>query len=204
MPQPVKSNSFKRGFKKWADEKAIELRKELNLYASSPLCAFKLCSHLGIPILNPNQISGLKNEHLNVLLTTGASHWSAATIPLPNGRFIIIHNTTHSPARQQSNLMHELAHIICEHKIEESKCHSFLSALLRNHNEVQENEAEWLGACLQLPRPALFYSLKKQMSVEEIANHYNASMEMVNYRISITGIEKQLFLYNKKHNKKVS
>lgn len=192
MQQPIKKIKFKRGFKKWADDKVIQLRKELGLYVSSPLCAFKLCEFLNIPILEPSSVQGLSEKHLNELLGNGSVHWSAATIPLKEGKYIIVHNPTHSPARQQSNLMHELAHILCEHKVSEKTKNIGLSGFLRNLDEEQENEAEWLGACLQLPRPALLYSLRKQMTLEEIANKYNASIDMVKYRINITGVQKQI------------
>lgn len=161
MPQLKKKTKYRYGFKKWSDEKAIELRNELGLYASSPLCAFELCKHLKIPLFIPDEIKGLSKESLNNLLGKGNGHWSAASIPVDN-KFIIVHNPTHVPARQQSNLMHELAHIICEHKVPKDKNNLGLSGFLRNHNEDQENEAEWLGACLQLPKPALIWALKRR------------------------------------------
>lgn len=192
MPQPLKKNKFRRGFKKWADDKAIELRKELNLSIHSALCGFKLCKHLKVPILTPQEIQGLPNDKIDILLSPISSCWSAATIPLPNEKYIIIHNPIHSQGRQQSNLMHELAHIICKHKTPNDKVILGLSGFLRNFNEEQENEANWLGACLQLPRPALLWALKQKMSINEIANYYNASEEMSKYRINITGVKKQL------------
>jgi len=192
MPQQKKKTKFKRGFKKWSDDKTVEIRKELGLFAYSPLCAFDLCNHLEIPIFEPNQIKGLSKEKLDILLNSGGSHWSAATIPVDNEKYIIIHNPNHSDARQQSNLMHELAHILCNHKTSDDKIDLGLSGFLRNHNEEQENEAEWFGACLQLPRPVLLWALKQNMSEKEIAMYYNASMEMVKYRINITGVKRQL------------
>jgi hypothetical protein len=192
MPLQQKKISYKKGFKKWADEKVIELRKQLGLYASSPLCAFKLCEFLKIPIIEPSNIQGLSEIHLNELLGNGSSHWSAATVPLNDEKYIIVHNPIHSQARQQSNLMHELAHVICGHKVSEKVKNIGLSGFLRNLDIEQENEAEWLGACLQLPRPALIYSLKKEMTLEKIAEHYNCSLDMVKYRINITGVKRQL------------
>lgn len=120
MPQLPKIK-YRRGFKKWTDEKVVEVRKKLGLYASSPLDALKLCEFLKIPVLTPSQVLGLPNEQLDELLTNGSSHWSAVTIPLPDSKHLIIHNPTHSPARQQSNLMHEIAHILCEHKVADDK-----------------------------------------------------------------------------------
>lgn len=67
-----------------------------------------------------------------------------------------------------------------------------MGGFLRNLDVEQENEAEWLGSCLQLPRPALIYSLKRSMTIEQIAEYYNCSNDMVQYRINITGVKKQL------------
>ena len=87
MPLQQKKAKYKKGFKKWTDEKVIELRKQLGLYASSPLCAFKLCEFLKIPIFEPSAIQGLSEELLNELLVDGSTHWSAATIPLNEGKY---------------------------------------------------------------------------------------------------------------------
>lgn len=192
MTLPKNKVKYKRGFKKWSDEKSIEIRKELGLYPSSPLCAFDLCKSLKIPVFEPNEIKGMSEENLNVLLNSGEKHWSAASVPINDDKYLIIHNPKHSKSRQQSNLMHELAHILCKHKIADDKKNTGLSGFLRNHDEEQENEAEWFGACLQLPRPALIWALKKGMTMEDISSHFNASIEMVRYRINITGVKRQL------------
>lgn len=192
MPPQQKKINYRRGFKKWTDEKVVALRKELGLYASSPLCAFKLCEYLKIPIFEPSTVQGLSKDLLDELLVNGSTYWSAATIPLNHGKHLIIHNPTHSPARQQSNLMHELAHILCEHVVSEKVKETGLSGFLRNFDIEQENEAEWLGSCLQLPKPALIQSLKKGMTIEAMAEHYNCSTEMVKYRINVSGVRRQL------------
>jgi len=192
MPLPQKNTKFKRGFKKWSDDKAIELREEIGLFASSPLCAFDLCEHLKIPIFVPHQIKGLSDRQINTLLNEGNSHWSAASIPIDDSNYIIIHNPNHSQARQQSNLMHELAHIICKHKIPIDKLNLGLTGFLRNHNEEQENEAEWFGSCLQLPRPSLMWAFKRKVKREEIAIFFNASVDLVGYSIIVTGVNRRL------------
>lgn len=192
MSQQQKKLKFKRGFKKWSDEKSIELRNKLGQTDISPLCGFELCKFFEIPIFTPSDIKGQDPSMLNHLLMEGSSDWSAATIPIGNDKYWIIHNNIHAHPRQQSNLMHELAHIICGHKIDQAKLNLGLSGFLRDYNEEQENEAEWLGACLQLPRPALLWALKKRMSQQEIADYFNASLEMTRYRINITGVKSQI------------
>ncbi|MFD0798453.1 ImmA/IrrE family metallo-endopeptidase [Maribacter chungangensis] len=192
MSQQKKKPKFKRGFKKWSDDKCLELRKKLGLKNISPLCGFDLCKFFKIPILTPGEIKGQDPKMLKHLLSNGSNDWSAATVPLGNDKYLVIHNNTHSLPRQQSNVMHELAHIICGHKVDQDKLSLGLSGFLRDYNEEQENEAEWLGACLQLPRPALIWALKKGMSERDIADYFNASIEMTRYRINITGVKAQL------------
>lgn len=187
----LKKSRFKRGFKKWSDDKAIEFRKNLGLNTYDPLCAFELCKYLDIPLYTPHEIPGLGSDDIEVLLNSGSSHWSAVTIPFGKGKYIIIHNPCHSPERQQSNLMHEMAHIICGHEVSQEKMALGLAGYLRNFDEEHENEANWLGACLQLPRQAISRALYNGMGIIDISNHYNASIEMVNYRINITGLRRQ-------------
>ena len=54
-----------------------------------------------------------------------------------------------SESRIQSDIMHELAHVLLGHKMEE--INPSLGFPLRKYDQSQEDEAEWLGGCLQLP-----------------------------------------------------
>jgi hypothetical protein len=192
MNQPKKQIKFQYGFKKWADETSIKFRADLNIKAHEPLCAFKLSDFLKIPIFTPENFSNLEKHHLDNLLGKGKEHWSAVTIPVSELGNIIIHNPTHSPLRQQSNIMHELAHVICGHKVSNEVIETGLIGFLRNHDIKQENEADWLGSSLQLPRQSLIWALKNNMTNDEISEYFNASIEMVKYRINITGVKKQI------------
>lgn len=104
-----------------------------------------------------------------------------------------------SPQRIESTIMHELSHIICNHHEETDATQNNSGLLLRNHNELHENEAEWLGGCLQLPKEGLLWALKNKMSVKEIAEHFNSSLEMTKYRINISGVKRQLSYINKNY-----
>ena len=192
MSQPQKKQTFRRGFKKWTDDKVIEIRRQLGLKEYSPVCAFDLCKFFNIPILTPSDIKELPEYYLAELLGNGAASWSAVTIPINNTSHIIIHNPMNTPARQQSDIMHELGHIICEHTLTADHDQACFAGCLRNIDGTKEEEATWFGACLQLPRPAILYCLNRKMSVEDIAKKYNCSTEMAQYRINITGVSKQI------------
>jgi Zn-dependent peptidase ImmA (M78 family) len=112
-----------------------------------------------------------------------------------NNRSYIIHNPTHSPARQQSDLMHEITHEICGHELKELQ--TVLQGCvipLRNYDQKQELEAECLGACLQLPKEAIFhYFCIKKNTPEQISRIFTASKQMVDYRLRISGVLKIKF-----------
>lgn len=186
--------TLRRGFKANADRLAKEYREKLNIHPCAPLCAFKLAEHLHIAIYKATDF--LKSEE-HVKIVSGANgeecEWSALTMVTEVGNRIIIHNHFHSEARQQSDIMHELAHIICEHKHSDPIYDIPLPIGMRNYDPEQEEEAKCLGSTLQLAKPCLLWARNKNMSHQEIAIYFNASLQMVNYRMKITGIGKQAY-----------
>lgn len=59
---------------------------------------------------------------------------------------------------------------------------------MQGYDERQEEEAKFLGGALQISTPCLLWARKNKISVENIAKKYNASIEMAQYRMNITGI----------------
>lgn len=182
---------MQRGFKTWAEQEAIAQRRNLGLGANAPLPALQLAAHLGITVISPGHIPGMSQEHLECLLQHDQSSWSAFTVNT-NGVTVIIHNISHARTRQESNLMHEIAHIICKHAPSVLTSIEGLPFPLREYNPEQEDEASWLGACLQLPRPALLWAVKRRMSVAEMVRYFQASEEQIRYRRQMTGIDRQV------------
>ena len=184
-----------RGFAASAERTAETLRRELGLQAHDPLCAFRLCEHLQVKVFVSDHVLGLCPESAQALNHPGRSEWSAVTIPYHTSQrasFLIIHNQTHGPARQQSNIMHEIAHILCGHGKSAIDVDMGFPAYMRHYPAEQELEAECLGATLQLPRPALLASLRRGWDHEAIMQHYQASAQMVRLRLNKTGVERQL------------
>lgn len=181
---------LQRGFKAKAERISESYRDELGISKFDPLDAFDLANHLNIPVV------GVKDLHRdlgseNYSRVSNVDKFSAMWMPNEDGDKLIIHNNFHSLKRQQSNLMHELAHIILGHSIPEEKaklCHLFG---LHYYNEEHEQEAKHLGGCLQITRPGLLWALKSGYTEMEISDHYKASIDMVQYRIRVTGVRKQ-------------
>lgn len=150
-----------------------------------------LAEHLSIGLITPSIIDNLPERHMDLLIRKDQSKWSGATFKCDGSNFII-YNETHALVRQESTIMHEIAHILCEHEPNIPLELNGMNLLLRDHNAEHEAEAEWLGGCLQLPREGLIWALKKGMSSNAIADNYGASLKMTNYRIGKSGAKIQV------------
>lgn len=182
---------MERGFKKWAEEQAIYQRQLLGLSPVASLPAIQLAEHLQVTVIRPDQIPGVSPAVLHQLLYVDSISWSAITILL-NGHALIIPNTTHSARRRESDLMHEIAHILCNHEPARLMQLSGFPFPLRTYNKRQEDEATWLGACLQIPRTALLWAIRHGMNEAQLAEYFGASQDLVQYRRNVTGIDVQL------------
>lgn len=184
MPSNFK---FKYGFKAKAERLSEEHRTQLSLTKFDALDAFLLADHLDIPIITIDELkASLPSNFYKTLCDT--DKFSAMWTVNEDGDKFIIHNNHHSPKRQQSNLMHELAHIILNHQISPEAARLCFLTGLHYFNKEQEQEAKYLGACLQITRPGLLWALKQGFSNSKISDYYKASPEMVTYRLNISGV----------------
>jgi hypothetical protein len=181
---------FKRGFKTWCERIALEKRTELGLGPIDPLPPITLAGAIGVKIWSPSEIPGLSPECLKALLQDDPDSWSAVTLRLPGVDLIIV-NSAHSKARQASNLMHELAHILLGHNPSRVDVSDEGHLLLRTHDQSQEEEANWLCGCLLLPRPCLQLILRNGGATRDSAQRFGVSLDMLNYRLRVTGVEIQ-------------
>lgn len=176
-----KKSALPRGFKAEAERIAVRLRKELRLSVWDPLPATKLAVHLDVLLI---RLSDLPLEPERLAFMHGLSgtpiEWHAATIIGEDEKPRIVHNCGCSVARQESNLMHELSHILREHKHEREE--TYFGFPTRFYNPVHEAEAACLGATLQLPKPVLLWTLREKWEDQVIAERYGASLKMVQFR----------------------
>ena len=184
---------LKHGFKAEADRLAEKYRAELNISKFDPLDAFKLAEHLLVQVFTVDEIFEDNESDMRYAVLSNKEKFNAMWMPNSDGEKIIIHNSNHSCKRQQSNLMHELAHIIRGHEIPDEAAIMCRQFNLPYINPLHEQEAKFLGGCLQLTRPGLQWALKNNLSYEQISDYYTASKEMVNYRIKISGVERQQY-----------
>ena len=171
------------------------MRKELGLTVHDALSSRLLAKHLGVILLSQKDCPELTNKDL--LNLNGNSGWSGAAFDCQD-KSIILYNCHHSDARNESTIMHELSHIILGHKpnIDDELKH--LGLLLRNYDKIHENEANWLGSCLQIPFDGLVTALLKNKSEKDIAQQYGASLEMVKFRMNKSGAKNKVYFIKNK------
>ena len=182
---------MRRGFKTWAENLALEKRRILSLSDAAALPARVLGDHLETIIISPNEIPGFPEHMRNRLQYADPDSWSATTF-VRNGCTVIIYNNVHSPRRQESDIMHELSHLLCNHQPSQLVRTDFFPFPLRSYDVNQEEEASWLGGCLQLPRPALLWAMSRGMNDSMMVEHFGASIDLVRYRRQITGVNLQM------------
>ncbi|MCB9179566.1 MAG: ImmA/IrrE family metallo-endopeptidase [Flavobacteriales bacterium] len=184
-----KNGILPRGFKAEAERIAVRYREELQLSKFAPLDAFRLAAHLEVVVI-PVSTLNLPPECLGYLhgTTLNKAQWFAMTMIGEDGSKRVIHNDSVAPTRQQSDIMHELSHIICKHE-HAGEDYSF-GFPVRKYNAGHEAQAECLGATLQLPKPALLWQTKEGRTPEEIAEYYTASPAMVRRRLGESGVNR--------------
>jgi Zn-dependent peptidase ImmA (M78 family) len=141
-----------------------------------------------VPFDEVRQLSPATVEHL---LGSGKDAWSggAASIPLPDGRKLIILNPTHSLTRQNATLMEEISHVFLGHKpsrlaIEQRDKDGQIIA--RDYNHAIEEEAYSTGAAALVPYTALKRMVSQGRTAQQIARHFYVSRALVEYRIKIS------------------
>lgn len=174
---------MQRGFKSYAEDLAVQVRKEMGIPAHGRLCAFELAEFLGVPAIGFSTLSagaqrlGVTAKQFEAL----EQEVHGLCIPLGTGR-AILYNDRNLPARQQSDVAHEASHILLGHPLAD-----VLSGAVSQRSKDIEDEAAHLGGTLLLPLPAALHILQRQLTVQAAATEYGISAEMVTYRCNVSG-----------------
>jgi hypothetical protein len=181
---------FVRGFKTRCENTAVQVRSHLGLDDTEALPARELAEYLDVWIWELAEVVGLPRETLRHLSSVEGGEWSAVAVRA-GAQDIIVLNPSHSVARQSNDLMHELAHIVLGHEPSEILVSESTGLGFRTFDKRQEAEADWLAACLLLPRPALLASYRRNMALDTAIEYFGVSKDLYRYRLRMTGVEKQ-------------
>jgi Zn-dependent peptidase ImmA (M78 family) len=182
--------TLRRGFKAEAERIAAEQREFLGVSSTGPVDPFLLLDHHGITVRTPAEVAGLALMPRDTLqlLVEHSDYWSALTVRTPAG-IVVVHNPQHEQPRQHSNLTHELAHVLLQHM--PGALQTVAGCVMRDFDEVQEEEARCLGDTLLAPRAALEAAARRRMTLDQTADWLGASLQLTSYRAHTTGITRQ-------------
>lgn len=182
---------LRRGFKAQSERRSVEVRKSLGIGDVAPLPAFLLADHLDVTVWSAADVPDLADVDRRHLLVDAKDEWSAFVL-MDTGRHLVVFNPSQSQARANSVVMHELAHIMLGHKLATATTTEDGHLLTGSYDAEQEAEADWLGGTLLLPRPALLWMRSRAMSDGDAARHFGVSLDMLMWRVRMTGVDYQL------------
>lgn len=178
---------MRRGFKSWCERTSADYRSQLGLDLADALEPRELAGHIGVLVWTPREVPGLSTRSIEQLTKIDPSSWSAVTVAA-GGHNLIIVNSAHAPTRQRSSLAHELAHVVLNHRPAETRVSEEGFLFRDRYDSEQEEEADWLGGALLLPRDGLLNVYRRNSSSEVIGRHFGVSTKFVDWRLRTTGI----------------
>lgn len=178
---------MRRGFKAEAERLAACVRKEIGRRPSEHVDAVELARHVGAEVRCADELTSLAK--LEELETLQPGAFSACTFSLGK-RHIVVYSPLATTGRTQSDIAHEVAHLLLEHPVKSVETIAGVSFFTCDADE--EQEANWLAGCLLLPRPLLLQAARRGLNSVGIAEAFNVSEQMAAFRLRTTGVERQL------------
>ncbi len=143
-----------------------------------------LAGHLNVEVIAADKL--VDHARLEELEQIQPRAFSAATFHLPDNRTAAVYNPCNDPGRTNSDIGHELGHLLLNHDVREIQQlagHTFFTC-----DPEQEQEATWLAGCLLLPRPLLLREVYKGTTPATIAAKYEVSEDMARFRLNTSGV----------------
>jgi len=170
---------------------ALGFRDFAGVRPDVPLDPFRLAKFANLLVVSFDQIRGLSPETREHLLGEASEKWSggACSVPLPDGRRIVILNPNHGPMRTNATLMEEVSHVFLGHKPSRLKVVAETQngqTVSREYRKADEEAAYATGAAALAPFAALRRFVLDGRTSQQIAKHFHVSRELVEYRLKVT------------------
>ena len=178
---------MRRGFKTEAKWIAKQIRCELGIGMTDPLDPWGLAGLLDIPVFRLSELRNAAERAYKYFSEVEREVFSAVTVFYGNRR-VIVHNDTHSPGRQASNVCHELAHGLLLHM----PTPTFDDQGCRYWSKEIEDEANWLSGVLLVPDEAAIAIVKNGIDLDKAAAYYGVSVQMMQFRINVSGARRRV------------
>lgn len=179
--------TLRRGFRTEAERLAAQVRTDAGLRAFDPIDIRALADQSGVGIVSADELIDVARLH--ELEAIQSFSFSACTFDVDGSKVIVI-SPLRSASRQNSDIAHELSHILLGHEMTEVR--EIAGVPFRTCRSDQEQEATTLGGTLMLPRPLLLHAVRQGMDIPAIAKAYNVTVEMARFRYNTTGVAKQV------------
>src|SRR5438093_1618957 len=105
---------MRRGFKAEAERLAEKIRNDMQLRPSDPLDALHLARHVGADVRCADELTSL--EKLQTLDELQPGCFSACTFTVGD-HHVIVYSPLSSVGRRQSDIAHEVAHLVLQHSM---------------------------------------------------------------------------------------
>jgi len=174
---------------------ALGFRDFAGLRADAPLDPFRLAKFAKLLVVSFEQIDGLSAEAREHLLGAASEKWSggACSLPLPDGRRIVILNPNHGRMRTNATLMEEVSHVFLGHQPSRLKVVAETASgqtISREYRKTDEEAAYGTGAAALVPFSSLRRFVLEGQNSLQIARHFRVSRELVEYRLKVTRLWK--------------
>jgi Zn-dependent peptidase ImmA (M78 family) len=179
--------TLRRGFLAEAERHAARIRSELGKSPESKLSTAEIAGHLGIRVIAADELIDI--ARLQELERIQAFAFSACTFDLNEVR-VIVYNPVRSLERRESDIGHEISHIILDHEL--SALRTIAGTPFRTCQPDQEEEATNLAGTLLLPRPLLLSAVRRGLGAEDIAERCGITVDMARFRLNRTGVTRQV------------
>jgi len=179
--------TLRRGFKADAERRASSLRATMNLEPYAAITAEQLARAAGVTVVDAASLINI--ERLVELENIQAFAFSACTFEIDSRR-IIVTNPLRTGGRRNSDVAHELAHVLLQHDLSEVR--NMGGTFFRTCEPAEEEEATALGGTLLLPRPLLLRVAAQGLGATDVAEKYQVTTEMARYRLNSTGVQRQV------------
>lgn len=163
---------------------ATEVRRELGLSDSVPFDAHLWAKEYGIPFVSLQDLVDAAGA-VQHFMRERPDRWSAALVKNGTGH-LVVYNSAHADVRVRSDLAHEIAHLVAEHKLnaawmEDARC--------SGASKPQEKEAGELAGALLVPLETAKAHAIKRRPASSLANQFGVSLEMASWRMQVSGGE---------------
>ena len=174
---------------------ALGFRDFAGVGSDVPLDPFRLARFANLLVVAFDQIKGLRPEVREHLLGAASENWSggACSLPLSDGRRIVILNPNHGRMRTNATLMEEVSHVFLGHQPSRLKVVAQTASgqtVSREYRKADEEAAYATGAGALVPFSALRRFVLDGQTSQQIARHFQVSRELVEYRLKVTRLWK--------------